>query len=210
MRPNRTNATGDLVPLLSRSPLLPDALRFDIGAAVRGRVEAGGSVHIELALGDIVDQDVDAVVNAANSGLMGGGGVDGAILRAGGDTQLRARAALRDRIGSLPAGQAAATDAGDMLCRWVIHVVGPVYSRREDRSALLVSCYREALRVADELGARSVALPAVSAGIYGWPMQSAADIAVSTVATTPTDVVDARFVLFSQDAYDAFARSLPG
>jgi O-acetyl-ADP-ribose deacetylase (regulator of RNase III) len=94
-----------------------------------------------------------------------------------------------------------------MLCRWVIHVVGPVYSRMEDRSELLVSCYREALRVADELGVRTLALPAVSAGIYGWPMQSAADIAVSTVAATATQVTEARFVLFSQDAYDAFAQS---
>lgn len=165
-------------------------------------------MEIRIVLGDIVGQEVDAVVNAANSGLMGGGGVDGAILRAGGQSQLAARAALRDRIGSLPAGQAAATDAGAMPCRWVIHVVGPVYSRMEDRSELLVSCYREALRVADELGARSVAFPAVSAGIYGWPIQSAADIAVSTVATTQTAVTDARFVLFNQDAYDAFAQAL--
>jgi O-acetyl-ADP-ribose deacetylase (regulator of RNase III) len=166
------------------------------------------TAQITLALGDIVEQDVDAVVNAANSGLMGGGGVDGAILRAGGDAQRAARAALVERIGSLPTGQAAATDAGDMLCRWVIHVVGPVYSRMEDRSELLVSCYREALRVADELGARTVAFPAVSAGIYGWPMHSAADIAVATVVNTPTAVTEARFVLFSQDAYDAFARAL--
>lgn len=159
-------------------------------------------------LGDIVEADVDAVVNAANSGLMGGGGVDGAILRAGGEAQRAARAALVARIGSLAAGQAAATDAGDMLCRWVIHVVGPVYSRMEDRSELLASCYREALRVADELGVGTLAVPAVSAGVYGWPMQSAADIAVSTVAVTPTQVTEARFVLFSQAAYDAFARSI--
>ncbi|MGN6474468.1 MAG: O-acetyl-ADP-ribose deacetylase [Mycobacteriales bacterium] len=165
-------------------------------------------MRILLVLGDIVEQDVDAVVNAANSGLMGGGGVDGAILRAGGEAQRSARAALRERIGSLPAGQAAVTEAGDMSCRWVIHVVGPVYSRMEDRSELLVSCYREALRVADELGAQTVAFPAVSAGIYGWPMQSAADIAVSTVASATTKVAEARFVLFSQEAYDAFARAL--
>ncbi len=164
--------------------------------------------QIEAVLGDIVDQHVDAVVNAANSGLMGGGGVDGAILRAGGDAQLAARRALRDRIGSLPAGEAAHSDAGDMKCRWVIHVVGPVYSRSEDRSPLLQSCYREALRVADELGAKSVAFPAVSAGIYGWPMASAADIAVATVRATPTDVEVIRFVLFSQDAHQEFARAL--
>jgi O-acetyl-ADP-ribose deacetylase len=162
-----------------------------------------------LVLGDIVAADVDVVVNAANSGLMGGGGVDGAILRAGGDAQLAARQELRDRIGSLDTGQAAATIAGDMTCRWVVHVVGPVFSRMDDRSALLESCYREALRVADELGAASVAFPAVSAGIYGWPMDSAADIAVRTVLATPTtSVTDVRFVLFGQPAYDEFARAL--
>jgi O-acetyl-ADP-ribose deacetylase (regulator of RNase III) len=165
-------------------------------------------MKVEALLGDIVDQDVDAVVNAANSSLLGGGGVDGAILRAGGDAQLAARRALRARIGSLPTGQAAASDAGDMTCRWVIHVVGPVFSRSEDRSELLVSCYREALRVADELGAKTLAFPAVSAGIYGWPMASAADIAVSTVRSTPTDVEQIRFVLFSQHAYQEFTRAL--
>jgi O-acetyl-ADP-ribose deacetylase (regulator of RNase III) len=163
---------------------------------------------ISLHLGDIVEQKVDVVVNAANSGLMGGGGVDGAILRAGGERQLAARRELRDRLGSLPTGQAAATDAGDMRCTWVVHVVGPVFSRTEDRSDLLVSCYREALRVADEVGARSVAFPAVSAGIYGWPIDSAADIAVATVAAASTTVEDIRFVLFSQPAYDEFARAL--
>jgi len=167
------------------------------------------SLRITLVLGDIVEQQVDVVVNAANSGLMGGGGVDGAILRAGGDAQLSARRELPDRIGSLPAGQAAASDAGDMKCRRIVHVVGPVFSRTEDRSALLASCYSEALRVADELGARSIAFPAVSAGIYGWPMTSAADIAVSTVAAAQTtSVEEVRFVLFSQDAYDEFARAL--
>jgi O-acetyl-ADP-ribose deacetylase (regulator of RNase III) len=94
-----------------------------------------------------------------------------------------------------------------MHCRWVIHVVGPVFSRMEDRSDLLVSCYREALRVADELGVESVAFPAVSAGIYGWPMQSAADIAIATVRATPTRVSDVRFVLFSPDAYETFVRA---
>ncbi len=158
--------------------------------------------------GNIVEQDVDAVVNAANSGLLGGGGVDGAILRAGGAAQLDARRALKDRIGSLPTGQAAWTDAGDMLARWVIHVVGPVWHSREDRSDLLASCYREALRVADELRARTVAFPAVSAGIYGWPMPSAADIAVQTVRTTESEVREVRFVLFSDDAYAEFARAL--
>jgi O-acetyl-ADP-ribose deacetylase (regulator of RNase III) len=163
---------------------------------------------IRLMLGDIVDHDVDVVVNAANSGLMGGGGVDGAILRAGGESQLAARRALRDRLGSLAVGQAASTIAGAMRCQWVVHVVDPVYSATEDRSALLASCYREALWVADELGASSIAFPAVSAGIFGWPTDSAADIAVSTVSATETSLSDVRFVLFSQPVYDEFARAL--
>ena len=165
------------------------------------------TARITLVPGDITTQDVDAIVNAANSGLMGGGGVDGAILRAGGQAQLEARRELRDRIGSLPTGQAAATDAGDLKARWVIHVVGPVYAKHEDRSHLLASCYAEALRVADEIGARTVAFPAVSAGVYGWPMASAADIAVETVRRTPTDVTEVRFVLFSDDAFAEFERA---
>src|SRR4051794_5886051 len=139
---------------------------------------------------------------------MGGGGVDGAILRAGGQRQLDARRDLRDRIGSLPVGRAAASDAGDLPARWVIHVVGPVWRPNEDRSHLLASCYREALRVADELGARTVAFPAVSAGIYGWPLPSAADTAIKTLQNTKTNVTEARFVLFSDAAYEEFARAL--
>ena len=165
-------------------------------------------MRITIVRGDITTQDVDAVVNAANNGLMGGGGVDGAILRAGGPAQLAALRALRDRLVSLPTGQAAATEAGDMLARWVIHVVGPVHSPDEDRSHLLESCYAGALRVADEIGARTVAFPAVSAGIYGWPIDSAADIAVTTVQRTSSALTEARFVLFNETAYDAFERAL--
>lgn len=164
-------------------------------------------MQITIRRGDIVDQDVDAIVNAANSGLMGGGGVDGAILRAGGRAQRAARRELVDRIGPLPTGRAAASAAGDMAARWVIHVVGPVHSRSEDRTHLLESCYREALAVADELGARSIAFPAVSAGIYGWPMADAADVAVRTVLATPTQVSDVRFVLFGDDALAQFQRA---
>src|SRR3954465_307675 len=152
-------------------------------------------MEIVLVRGDITEQKVDAVVNAANSGLMGGGGVDGAILQAGGDRQVEARRELRDRIGQLPTGQAAATDAGDLPARWVIHVVGPVWRANEDRSHLLASCYREAVRVADEPGARPVAFPPVAAAIYGWPLASAADIAIKTVRETETNVTEARFVL---------------
>ncbi len=164
-------------------------------------------MEITVVAGDIVDQHVDAVVNAANSGLLGGGGVDGAILRAGGRAQMEARRRLVERIGSLPTGQAAWTEAGAMAARWVIHVVGPVHSRSEDRTPLLASCYREALRVADELAARTVAFPAVSAGIYGWPIDHAADVAVTTVAATETAVEEVRFVLFTADVLSEFRRA---
>lgn len=162
--------------------------------------------EIVCVRGDITQIAVDAVVNAANSSLLGGGGVDGAIHRAGGPeilAECRALRAARYRDG-LPTGQAVATTAGRLPARWVIHTVGPVHSTREDRSELLASCYRESLRVADELGAATVAFPAVSAGIYGWPMDDAARIAVTTVRDTPTSVTQARFVLFSAAALAAF------
>lgn len=163
--------------------------------------------------GDITQQNVDAVVNAANSGLLGGGGVDGAIHRRGGPdilAECRQLRAGRYRDG-LPPGQAVATTAGRLPARWVIHTVGPVYSRTEDRSAVLASCYTESLRVAAELGARTVAFPAVSAGVYGWPAGSAAEIAVGAVSAARADLDEARFVLFTPDLYAAFERALaPG
>ena len=166
--------------------------------------------EIALVRGDITDADVDAVVNAANSSLLGGGGVDGAIHRRGGPDILAACRELRaTRLpDGLPAGQAVATTAGRLPARWVIHTVGPVYSTREDRSAVLASCYRESLRVADELGAATVAFPAVSTGIFGWPMHDAARIAVTTVVGTGTQLRQARFVLFSDEAMDAFEEAL--
>jgi O-acetyl-ADP-ribose deacetylase len=167
-------------------------------------------VDIEFVRGDITEQHVDAVVNAANSSLLGGGGVDGAIHRRGGPEILAACRELRAgryRDG-LPAGRAVATTAGRLPARWVIHTVGPVWAKREDRSALLESCYRESLRVADELGATSVAFPAVSAGVYRWPLADAARIAVQTVRATDTAVALVRFVLFNDDAYQAF-RAVP-
>ena len=167
-------------------------------------------MQIRLVLGDITEQDVDAIVNAANSSLLGGGGVDGAIHRRGGPEILAECKRLRETRypDGLPTGQAVATTAGRLPARWVIHTVGPVYAKTEDRSAQLASAYRESLRVADELGARTVAFPAVSAGVYGWPLDSAARIAVDTVRGTRSDVAEVRFVLFSQDVYDAFARAL--
>ncbi|MEV0199967.1 O-acetyl-ADP-ribose deacetylase [Nonomuraea sp. NPDC050691] len=167
-------------------------------------------MHITLVQGDITEQQVDAVVNAANPSLLGGGGVDGAIHRRGGPAILAECRRLRATryADGLPVGQAVATTAGELPARWVIHTAGPVYSRREDRSDLLASCYREALRVADELGAVTVALPAVSAGIYGWPVADAARIAVTTVGGARTGVEEARFVLFTADVHAAFARAL--
>jgi O-acetyl-ADP-ribose deacetylase (regulator of RNase III) len=105
----------------------------------------------------------------------------------------------------LPTGQAVATTAGNLPAGWVIHTVGPVYARSEDRSHLLASAYRESLRVAEELGAATIAFPAISAGIYGWPLGSAAEIAVATVRATPVELDEVRFVLFTEDVYDAFA-----
>ena len=163
-------------------------------------------MNVELVQGDITRQEVDAVVNAANSGLLGGGGVDGAIHRAGGPEILReCRELRRTRYpDGLPTGQAVATTAGNLPARWVIHTVGPVYAKREDRSHLLASAYRESLRVADELGARTVAFPAVSAGVYGWPLHDAARIAVTTVREADTRVETVRFVLFNAEILGAF------
>ncbi|TWV26281.1 O-acetyl-ADP-ribose deacetylase [Streptomyces albidoflavus] len=163
--------------------------------------------ELTLVKGSITEQDVDAVVNAANSSLLGGGGVDGAIHRQGGPEIL---AACRDLRAShygkgLPTGEAVATTAGRLTARWVIHTVGPVWSASEDRSQLLASCHREALRVAGELGARTVAFPAISTGVYRWPLEDAARIATETVRATPTSVEEVRFVLFDDRAYEVFA-----
>ncbi|MFE2946055.1 O-acetyl-ADP-ribose deacetylase, partial [Embleya sp. NPDC059267] len=159
--------------------------------------------RMTLVRGDITEQHVDAIVNAANSSLMGGGGVDGAIHRKGGPEILAECRALRAaELGrGLKTGAAVATTAGRLPARWVVHTVGPVYSHTEDRSALLASCYREALRVADDLGATSVAFPAISAGAYGWPLEDAARIAVETVRATPSGAAEVRFVLFEARAY---------
>jgi O-acetyl-ADP-ribose deacetylase (regulator of RNase III) len=167
-------------------------------------------MEITLVHGDITTERADAIVNAANSSLLGGGGVDGAIHRRGGPEILAECRQLRaGRLSDgLPVGQAVATTAGQLPARWVIHTVGPVYSVEEDRSQLLASCYRESLRVADELGARTVAFPAVSAGIYGWPIDDAARIAVTAVHETPTRVSESRFVLFTPDVLAAFERAL--
>lgn len=155
-------------------------------------------MRIELVTGDITEQQVDAIVNAANSSLLGGGGVDGAIHRRGGPAILAECRALRaSRYGDgLPAGEAVATTAGDLPARWVIHTVGPVWSATEDRSATLRSCYRTALAVAVDLGARSVAFPLISAGVYAWPTDDAVAQALAALRDSPATVAETRLVLF--------------
>ncbi|GAA2146447.1 O-acetyl-ADP-ribose deacetylase [Glycomyces algeriensis] len=167
-------------------------------------------MDIRILSGDITKQRVDAIVNAANSSLLGGGGVDGAIHRAGGPAILAECQELRrGQYGKgLPTGQAVATTAGRLDADWVIHTVGPVYSPAEDRSALLASCYRESLALADRLGADSIAFPAVSAGVYGWPAASAAAIAVAAVREAEASVADVRFVLFTEELLAAFQQAL--
>ncbi|MCR2826636.1 O-acetyl-ADP-ribose deacetylase [Microbacterium sp. zg.Y909] len=153
--------------------------------------------------GDITEQRVDAIVNAANNAMRGGGGVDGAIHRAGGAE------ILRDCIARFPhglaTGDAGWTTAGDLPARWVIHTVGPNFAAGERDRALLVSCYRRSLQVADELGARSVAFPLVSAGIYGWPKADAIAAAVETIAGAGTAVEEVRIVAFDSATYDRVA-----
>jgi O-acetyl-ADP-ribose deacetylase (regulator of RNase III) len=142
--------------------------------------------------GDITTQQVDAIVNAANNAMRGGGGVDGAIHRAGGP------AILRDCIARFPdglaTGDAGWTTAGELPGRWVVHTVGPNFVAGQRDRSLLVSCYRRVLEVADELGASSVAFPLVSAGIYGWPLDDAIGVAVSTISDADTRVAEARIV----------------
>ena len=168
-------------------------------------------MRILAVQGDITRVDADVIVNAANPGLLGGGGVDGAIHRAGGPAILaECRALTRDLPDRrLPRGAAVATTAGRLPARWVVHTAGPIWTAGEDRSAVLRSCYSESLRVADGLGARTVAFPAISAGIYGWPVEDAARQAVAGVRTVSVEhVTDVRFVLFSDDALAAFEAAL--
>ncbi len=177
-------------------------------------------MRIEAVLGDITAERVDAVVNAANSGLLGGGGVDGAIHAAAGRSLLAECRELRRTTlpGGLPVGDAVATGAGDLPARWVIHTVGPNRHAGETDPALLASAFTRSLDVAAEVGARTVAFPAVSGGVYGWAMADVARIAVDAVrgwaaaregdspGGGPVDLV--RFVLFSPDALAAFEAAL--
>jgi O-acetyl-ADP-ribose deacetylase len=163
-------------------------------------------MKITFAQGDITEQDVDAIVNAANHTLLGGGGVDGAIHRRGGPEILAECQKLREERypDGLPTGHAVATNAGRLKARWVIHTVGPTYAESKDKSQLLADCFRNSLRIADELGAATVAFPAISTGVYRWPVDDAARIALDRVRSSDTRVDEVRFVLFDQRAYDAF------
>lgn len=151
-------------------------------------------MRIEAVQGDITREEVDAVVNAANQSLGGGGGVDGAIHRAAGSAELHEACAA---LGGCPTGDAKATPGFRLTARWIVHAVGPRYrDGRHGEPDLLASCYRRALEVADEVGARSVAFPAISTGIYGYPPAQAASIAVRTLRTADTRVELVRLVAF--------------
>ena len=160
-------------------------------------------MRIELVEGDITEQRVDAIVNAANSSLLGGGGVDGAIHRRGGPAILEECRALRASRypDGLPAGDAVATTAGNLSARWVIHTVGPVYHASRDESATLRSCYTRSLAIAEELGARTVAFPLISAGAYGWPLEDALQQAFTALQAAETVVEEARLVLFGASTF---------
>jgi O-acetyl-ADP-ribose deacetylase (regulator of RNase III) len=165
-------------------------------------------MDVTVVEGDITEQEVDAVVNAANRAMRGGGGVDGAIHRAGGPEVLED--CKRRFPHGLATGQAGWTTAGRMPAQWVIHVVGPNYNAGERDRSLLTSCYANALAVADELGARTVAFPLVSAGVYGWPLDDAVAAAVDTLRSTPSAVTEARIVAFGRRTYDLVADRLAG
>jgi len=165
-------------------------------------------VQLELVLGDITEQQVDAIVNAANSSLLGGSGVDGAIHRRGGPEIVQACRSLRagPYPNGLPTGQAVATTAGALPARWVIHTVGPVHSDTEDRSELLTSCYRQSLRLAGELGAASIAFPLISAGAYRWPVRQAIELAFAELRRAQQPGL-ARLVLWQSETL-ALARDV--
>lgn len=157
--------------------------------------------NITAVHGDITRQHVDAIVNAANNAMRGGGGVDGAIHRAGGPEVLQD--CIRRFPDGLATGDAGWTTAGNLPARWVVHTVGPNYSAGQRDRKLLESCYRRSLQVADELGAATIAFPLISAGIYGWPKDDAIAAAVDTVAAADTNVTDVTIVAFDVTTFEA-------
>jgi O-acetyl-ADP-ribose deacetylase len=169
--------------------------------------------RLRLLIGDITRVPADAIVNAANSALAGGGGVDGAIHRAGGPAIMRELDRIRAEAGGCPTGGAVPTTAGALPARWVFHAVGPVYSggKRND-AELLASCYRTCLRLAEEHGAAVISFPAISTGVYRYPLTEAARIATEIVMEhlrrDETNVREVIFVLFDRTAYDAYSQAL--
>ena len=172
-----------------------------------------GNTYLKAVLGDITGEDADAIVNAANSGLMGGGGVDGAIHRAGGPAILDDCRRIVAKIGRLPAGEAVITTGGRLKARHVIHTVGPVWHGGNSREPeILASCYSESLRIAVDSNLRSIAFPAISTGIYGYPAELAAVTAVAAVAgfieARDCPLEEVRFVLYDRGSFNIYLNEL--
>jgi len=175
---------------------------------------ANGKTVVFLGPADITKESADAIVNAANSSLLGGGGVDGAIHRAGGPSILSECKKIVSQIGHLPAGKAVITGAGRLPAKYVIHTVGPIYRGHKTDAEILASCHRESIRLADEHLVKTMSFPAISTGAYGYPVSEAGEVAVAAVAEAlglTTNVVEVRFVLFDASplrAYIAAAEKL--
>src|ERR1035438_5690974 len=189
---------------LATEPIVMDSMVWTNGLGRR----------IVLREGDITRLAADAIVNAANSGLAGGGGVDGAIHHAGGPEIMQELDGIRRRIGRCPTGGAVATGAGKLSAKFVFHAVGPVYrDGTHGEPELLASCYRKCLELAEERGVRTIGFPAISTGVYGYPLEEAADIAIQEVVLhldrPDCAIEEAIFVLFGKPAYEVYAAGLP-
>ena len=175
------------------------------------RYRIGPKATLELVIGDITDETTDAIVNAANSTLLGGGGVDGAIHREAGPTLLAECKKIREQRGTLPAGQSVTTSGANLKARYVIHTVGPVWQGgNRNEPQVLESCYCHSMEEADNKSCRSISFPSVSTGAFGYPVDAAAEIAIRTVADLlrePKSVTHVRFVLFDQRTHSAYTRA---